>query len=87
MFEPHKYDLILTDRCMPEMNGDLFAVKIKQLGSQIPVLMVTGVGELMSGYPAGVDMVVSKPVNRDILRSAIWRMNGMRRKRQLAASS
>jgi signal transduction histidine kinase len=68
------FDLVLTDRAMPEMNGDVLAAEIKKINPQQPVILVTGFGDLMSGAgekPEGVDVVVSKPFNLNSLRSAI----------------
>ncbi|MDB6150035.1 MAG: protein of unknown function, putative Histidine kinase [Chthoniobacter sp.] len=70
------FDLVMTDRAMPEMNGDALAAEIKKLQPQQPVLLLTGFGDLMSGageQPPGVDLVVSKPFTLATLRSAIAR--------------
>ena len=69
-----KYDLIITDRAMPEMSGDQLAVKAKRMAPHVPILMLTGFGELMNAageQPDGVDAVVGKPITLDALRAAI----------------
>jgi CheY-like chemotaxis protein len=69
----NNFDAVLSDRSMPQMNGDELAVEV---ASQFPgktFVMVTGYGDLMTDNdecPAGVDLILSKPVNRDALRSA-----------------
>jgi len=40
-FQAGHFDLIVSDRSMPEMNGDEFARSIKQLSPDTPFLMVT----------------------------------------------
>ena len=73
-FMAGKFDLVLTDRAMPEMNGDQLAVEIKKIKPKQPVILLTGFGDLMSGtgeQPAGVDLVVSKPFTLNTLRIAI----------------
>jgi signal transduction histidine kinase len=68
------FDLVMTDRAMPEMNGDQLAVEIKKVRPDQPVLLLTGFGDLMTGageQPPGVDLVVSKPFTLTTLRSAI----------------
>jgi PAS domain S-box-containing protein len=73
-FKAGKFDLVLTDRAMPQMNGDQLAEKIKQLSPQTPVIMVTGFGELMKAkgeQPKGVDIVLSKPLKIEAARQAI----------------
>ena len=67
----------MTDRSMPEMNGDALAAEIKKLQPAQPVLLLTGFGDIMSGtgeQPAGVDLVVSKPFTLTTLRSAIAKL-------------
>ena len=73
-FREGKFDLVMTDRSMPEMNGDAFAAAIKALRPRQPVLLLTGFGDLMNGAgerPPGVDLVVTKPFTLTSLRAAI----------------
>ena len=73
-FRAGEFDLVMTDRSMPEMNGDALAAAIKQLRPAQPVLLLTGFGDIMAGAgerPAGVDLVVSKPFTLTTLRTAI----------------
>lgn len=74
-----QFDLVMTDRSMPEMNGDVLAAEIKKLQPTQPVLLLTGFGDIMSGsgeQPAGVDLVVSKPFTLTTLRTAIAKVTG-----------
>ncbi len=76
-----RYDLIITDRAMPEMSGDQVALRSKRVAPRVPVLMLTGLGEFMSAAddrPKGVDVVVSKPITIDTLRHAIAAATGHR---------
>lgn len=69
-----RYDLVITDRAMPEMSGDQVALRSKLAAPGVPVLMLTGLGDFISAAderPDGVDVVVSKPVTIDALRHAI----------------
>ena len=64
-FEGGRFDLVVTDRGMPEMNGDQLASEIKRVSAQTPIILLTGFGDLMSATqerPANVDAVVGKPV-------------------------
>jgi CheY-like chemotaxis protein len=73
------FDLVLTDRAMPEMNGDALAVEIKKIKADQPVVLLTGFGDLMSGsgeQPPGVDLIVSKPFTFATLRNAIAKATG-----------
>jgi len=79
MFRSGTFDLVLTDRAMPEMNGDQLAMEVKKLKSDQPVILLTGFGDLMSGageQPAGVDLIVSKPFTMNMLRAAIAKILG-----------
>jgi signal transduction histidine kinase len=68
------FDLVVTDRSMPDMNGDQLVKELKENPGAPPVIMVTGFGDLMAQAgedPTGVDLVVSKPVSMDRLRRAV----------------
>jgi Signal transduction histidine kinase regulating C4-dicarboxylate transport system len=69
-----QYDLIITDRAMPEMSGDQLAIRAKRIAPHVPILMLTGFGDFMIARgerPVGVDAVIGKPVSIDGLRDAI----------------
>jgi PAS domain S-box-containing protein len=69
-----EYDLVITDRGLPGVGGDEVAVAVKQRSPNTPVIMLTGFGGLMNAtqeHPGGVDLVVSKPVTAEVLRSAV----------------
>jgi PAS domain S-box-containing protein len=68
------FDLVITDRAMPEMGGDQLAAAVIGIAPQKPIIMLTGFGDLMTAKgekPVGVKAVVSKPVTLDALRQAI----------------
>ncbi len=73
-FFSEKFDLIFTDRAMPEMNGDEMARTIKHVSPQTPIIMVTAYGFAMNGKavkPEGVDRVVHKPFKANDLLEAV----------------
>jgi signal transduction histidine kinase len=73
-FKAGEFDVVLTDRAMPEMNGDELAAEIRKLSPAQPVVLLTGFGDLMASAgekPAGVDLVVGKPFNLTSLRNAL----------------
>ena len=76
---------------MPGMNGDELAIAIKQLVLHMPVIMLTGFGDSMqvSGeQPAGVDVIVNKPVTLEEFRNALENVRSshieLRNKQQVA---
>ena len=73
-FRAGEFDLVLTDRAMPEMNGDQFAKEVKSVRPEQRLILLTGFGDLMNGagdLPEGVDLVVGKPFTMGALRDAI----------------
>ncbi|OGG46231.1 MAG: hypothetical protein A3F84_28745 [Candidatus Handelsmanbacteria bacterium RIFCSPLOWO2_12_FULL_64_10] len=73
-FHSGQFDLVLTDRAMPRMNGDQLAAAVKAASPQTPVILLTGFGDLMEPLgdrPAGVDLVLSKPVGLRALREGV----------------
>ncbi|OGG56204.1 MAG: hypothetical protein A3F84_16430 [Candidatus Handelsmanbacteria bacterium RIFCSPLOWO2_12_FULL_64_10] len=73
-FRGERFDLVVTDRAMPEMSGDQMAVAAKQIAPGVPVLMLTGFGDMMqvSGErPRDVDFILGKPVTHARLREVL----------------
>jgi len=68
------FDLVITDRAMPGMNGDQFATAVRTLYPDMPVILLTGFGDLMTAvgdHPSVFDVVASKPFTTATLRAAI----------------
>jgi PAS domain S-box-containing protein len=75
------FDLVVTDRAMPEMSGDQLAAAIQSIAPNKPIIMLTGFGDLMMAKgerPPGVSLVVSKPVTQDQLRHAVTQATATR---------
>jgi PAS domain S-box-containing protein len=73
-FRTGQFDLVITDRAMPEMGGDQLAATVAQAAPGTPLIMLTGFGDLMDARhekPAGVSAVISKPVTLDALTKSI----------------
>ena len=73
-FRAGEFDLVLTDRAMPEMNGDQFAKEVKKAKPEQRLILLTGFGDLMNGsgeMPEGVDLVVGKPFTMSMLLDAV----------------
>ena len=73
-FSAGNYDLVITDRSMPDMSGDQVALAVKERNPKVPVIMVTGFGDIMNDNkqcPKGVDVVVCKPVTQTDLQRSI----------------
>jgi CheY-like chemotaxis protein len=73
-FRKGAFDLLLTDRAMPEMSGDHLADAVKAASPGTPVILLTGFGDIMMARdekPPSVDLIVAKPVTVEGLREAI----------------
>jgi YesN/AraC family two-component response regulator len=73
-FRASAYDLVMTDRAMPLMNGDQFAKEVKKINPQQKIILLTGFGDLMAGtgeQPENIDLVVSKPCTMNQIRQAV----------------
>ena len=73
-FHAGTFDLVITDRAMPELSGDQLAAAIKEEAPSRPVIMLTGFADIMEATgdkPVGVDLVVGKPVTPPELRQAV----------------
>ena len=72
-----KYDVVLTDWNMPNMNGLQLVQKIRGEGSThrgTPIIMITtegGKGEVITALKAGVNNYIVKPFSADILKEKL----------------
>ncbi len=69
-----EFDIVLTDRSMPEMEGDELAREVKKRRPGVPVILVTGFGDIMAATgekPEGVDVVMCKPFTMAGLQSTL----------------
>jgi len=74
---PKRYDLIISDLTMPEMNGDQFCREILQINSKIPKILITGFNEnIVSEEKSkfGIDKVLTKPVSKVKLLTTIHKL-------------
>jgi CheY-like chemotaxis protein len=69
-----KWDIVLTDRAMPRMNGDQLAAEIRKIEPEMPIVLVTGFADIMGDVgdqPELIDVVVRKPFTLASIRSGI----------------
>jgi two-component system response regulator FixJ len=63
-----KCDLLITDLKMPEMNGIDLLIEVKRLAPWIPVLVITGYGDIPTAVKAvksGAVDFIEKPLDRE----------------------
>lgn len=71
---PNDFDLVITDQTMPGITGQELAGKIKQIRSDIPIILITGfssVLDLEQLNHLGISQIVHKPFTRNDIGSAI----------------
>ena len=75
-FQAGEFDLVITDKAMPGMNGDQLAAQVKAASPDARVILLTGYGATHEGpdLPANIDMIVDKPVTREALLQAVARV-------------
>jgi CheY-like chemotaxis protein len=71
LYEPHRFDLVITDYDMPEMPGDELACQIKQRDPAQPILMVSSLADTLAGSSLAVDGILAKPFRSGELRHAV----------------
>ena len=90
-FRSGHFDVVITDKAMPRMNGDELAIAIKTLCPHQPIIMTTGFDDVIlnaASLPVGVDVVLSKPAKLNEFREALSAISRNRSyKRQRTASS
>ncbi len=71
-FASGQFDLVVTDKAMPRMNGEQMAAAIKNISPLTPIILLTGFGLFhdKEEFPQ-VDVLASKPIRIPALREAI----------------
>ena len=71
---PDSFELVITDKHMPVIDGLELCTQIKKLNSSVPVLVLTGFveeGGQNKMSQAGVDRYLLKPISINNINSAI----------------
>ena len=74
--DPQRFDLVITDYTMPEMNGIELARQIRNLRPDLPVILLTGVGSSLNKRQiaeAGICEMMEKPVSMTVLADTLQR--------------
>ena len=73
-FYAGRFDLVITDRAMPDMSGTQLAKLIKEIAPNKPIILLTGFGDMMKNAeekPTCVDCIVNKPVTMTTFREVL----------------
>jgi len=77
--KPHEFDLVITDMTMPQMTGAKLSEKLKEVRSDIPVIICTGHSSLIDEDKAkklGIDAYVMKPIVKNDIAKTIRKVLG-----------
>lgn len=70
LFERNNIDLVLMDYGLPDHDGGTLAERIKKQASNVPILMISGAGDLQE-KPEWVDVLFAKPTDPELLLNTI----------------
>jgi len=73
LLKEHRFDCVISDVRMPQMNGSELLKRFKLIQFDLPVLLVTGYMDLleMDAFELGAEGVFLKPFSRDELGAAV----------------
>jgi len=79
---PQRFDLVITDQTMPHMTGEALTLALRQIRSDIPIILCTGFSHTMTIEKAGllaIDAFLMKPLAMHDLGLAIQGVLASRR--------
>ncbi|OGQ94531.1 MAG: hypothetical protein A2521_05005 [Deltaproteobacteria bacterium RIFOXYD12_FULL_57_12] len=77
--DPQGFDVVVTDQVMPQMTGTELAGRLLALRPDIPIILITGFGELVTAKQAkaiGIRAFMLKPFSATEIANAIARILG-----------
>ena len=83
MYE-HKFDLIISDIMMPNIDGFEFAETVREMDKEIPILFMTARDDFEAkrkGFRLGIDDYMVKPID---LEEMLWRIEALLRRAHIA---
>ena len=75
--DPDRFDLIMIDQVMPEMNGTRLAVEVLKIRPDMPILLMTGYSETIDREGAralGIREYLEKPFTKKAISQIIRSM-------------
>ncbi|MDB5323206.1 MAG: DNA-binding response regulator [Phycisphaerales bacterium] len=80
--QSERVDLIVTDCCMPGMDGIALVTALRARGDQTPVIMLSGQDDpqlIVRAIRAGVNNYIPKPIHPENFFEKIWQTLGATR--------
>jgi CheY-like chemotaxis protein len=81
-FRTGTFDVVITDRAMPQMSGYEMANAIRKIDRAVPIVLLTGFGDMILAEgrkPDNIDVVLSKPVTMEKLEQTLKSVVATRR--------
>jgi len=72
--DPNQFDLVITDHAMPNLTGKQLAPKLREIRADMPILLLTGYGDLLHQGEAqklGISKCLVKPIKLSELLEAV----------------
>lgn len=72
--EPTRFNLVITDMTMPNLNGDQLIQAVLKIRPDMPIILCTGYSEIIDEQKAkklGVRFYIEKPIRKEILAVAV----------------
>lgn len=69
--DKYDFDVGLIDIIMPEMNGNEFAIKVRQSGKKIKLIALSSLGENTNEIDKNFEMQILKPFEEEVLLNSI----------------
>ena len=66
-----RFELVITDKAMPDMNGEQLAIALNAIIPNLPIILMSGFGDLMKAageLPPQIRTILSKPITEASLR-------------------
>lgn len=76
-YDPHKFDIVITDQTMPNMTGKELAKEILDIRPDIPVIICTGFSEKVTMEkikPIGIKAILTKPIPKNDMAVTLRRV-------------
>lgn len=83
LFDGRKFDAVFTDLGMPGIDGWELARRLRERDKQIPLVVITGWGEIISAEEkaaAQVDEVLTKPISLEEIAGIAQRVLRLRKR-------
>ena len=63
--DPDRFDLVITDMTMPKMTGEMLVGEVRNIRSEMPIILCTGYSDQIDGekiVKMGIDAFIMKPL-------------------------